>query len=78
MNTPTDESLSGQQIHAISAKASGVLQETVNSMGLRRQCVEMAIRVCEGNPDAVVQLAGDLYDFITKPATEVIVHINPP
>jgi len=77
MTTSTDEPLSGQQLQAISAKASAALQQAVDRIELRRQCIEYAIRA-NTSPNELIKIAAAMLTFILAEAHQVRVSIDPP
>lgn len=71
MNDQTDTGLSGQQLQSIRASAEQAMRIALERINLRQKCLEMAIQVCGNQPDKVVAIAREMYEFAAFPATSV-------
>lgn len=81
MTTPTDNTgLTGQQMQAMQKRMAEVLQGIRDSVELRKECLNMAIRAMPANAtgEELMNLAHNMFGFLTTETLDVHVSINPP
>ena len=78
MSAPTDEPLSAQQMQQISKQHAEQLQRALDHLGLRKQCLEMAVRSTgvATPPAEVMALARQMYEFLIEPVREIKIVIG--
>lgn len=81
MNSPTDDAgLTAQQLQQMRKRMEEILQNIRDQAELRKQCIEMAIRASPSDTTGaeIMVLAEKMLEFMTKPAQDVRVTIDPP